>query len=58
MADRRFHSHAGALPLSEIVRIAEIELPPGADSQRMFTDICALADAGPGDIAFSTTANT
>ncbi len=52
MADRRFHSHAGALPLSEIVRIAEIELPPGADSQRMFTDICALADAGPGDIAF------
>jgi UDP-3-O-[3-hydroxymyristoyl] glucosamine N-acyltransferase len=52
MADRRFHSHAGAMPLSEIVRIAEIGLPPGADARRMFADICALADAGPDDIAF------
>ncbi|MBI3505716.1 MAG: UDP-3-O-(3-hydroxymyristoyl)glucosamine N-acyltransferase [Proteobacteria bacterium] len=52
MADRRFHSHAGALPLAEIVRIAEIELPAGADPRRTFSDICALADAGPSDISF------
>ncbi len=52
MADRRFHPHAGALSLAEMARIAEAELPPGADANRRFEGVRALAEAGPNDVTF------
>ncbi|MBL8834090.1 MAG: UDP-3-O-(3-hydroxymyristoyl)glucosamine N-acyltransferase [Rhodospirillales bacterium] len=52
MADRRFHRHSGALALGEIARIAEIELPAGADAGRSFDDVAGLDDAGPSNVTF------
>jgi UDP-3-O-[3-hydroxymyristoyl] glucosamine N-acyltransferase len=52
MADRRFHAYAGALALTRIAQIAELELPPTADGARTFDGVSALDAAEPGHITF------
>lgn len=52
MADPRFFTPAGPFTLGDLAAIAGAELAPGADLQRRFANIAALADAGPEDVTF------
>jgi len=52
MADPRFFTPAGPFTLTELAAVAGAGLAPGADGQRRFANIAALADAGPEDVTF------
>lgn len=52
MADRRFFHNAGPLSLSDLAKIAEADLPAGADGGRTFADVAPLDAAGPQDVSF------
>ncbi len=52
MPDSRFFRARGPFSLMEIARIAEAELGPDDDPERLFQDVAPLADAGPQDISF------
>lgn len=52
MPDPRFFTPAGPFTLAELAMIAGAEPSPGADRNRPFTNVAALADAGPDDVTF------
>lgn len=52
MPDPRFFSPAGPFTLEELAGRAGAALAPGADRERQFANVAALADAGPDDVAF------
>ena len=52
MADSRFFEVAGPFTLGEIAEIVGVDLAGDADPERIFTDVAALAAAGPADVSF------
>ncbi len=52
MADPRFFQVTGPFTLKQLADIAEAELSPGADAERLITDVAPLETAGPSDLSF------
>ena len=52
MPDPRFFRARGPYSLTEIARIADVDLGPDDDPGRLFLDVAPLADAGPQDVSF------
>ena len=52
MADARFYTASGPLPLSQLAEIAGATIAPGGDVSRRFTDVAALEAAGAADVSF------
>ena len=52
MADSRFFQVAGPFTLADLARIGEATLQPGADPDRVFSDVAPLDAAGPEQVAF------
>ncbi len=52
MADPRFFTVAGPFTLAQLAQIAEAEVAPGADANRVFDDVGPLQMAGPTHFSF------
>ncbi len=52
MADPRFHKNAGPFTLSDLARVGQAQLLPGAHMDRQFNDVATLADAGSEHVSF------
>jgi UDP-3-O-[3-hydroxymyristoyl] glucosamine N-acyltransferase len=52
MPDPRFFTPAGPFTLAELASIAGAEPQAGADRGRRFSNVAALAEAGPDDVTF------
>lgn len=52
MADPRFFNNHGPFKLKELARIADAELAPDSDLERLFHDVAPLDAAGPDALSF------
>lgn len=52
MPDSRFFVPAGPFTLEELAAAADARMRPGADGERRFAGVAALAEAGPEDVSF------
>lgn len=52
MADPRFFNNHGPFKLKELARIANAELAPDSDPERLFHDVAPLDAAGPDTLSF------
>ncbi|MCZ6509823.1 MAG: UDP-3-O-(3-hydroxymyristoyl)glucosamine N-acyltransferase [Alphaproteobacteria bacterium] len=52
MADPRFFNNHGPFKLKELARIANAELAPDSDPERLFHDVAPLDAAGPDSLSF------
>ncbi|MCZ6845664.1 MAG: UDP-3-O-(3-hydroxymyristoyl)glucosamine N-acyltransferase [Alphaproteobacteria bacterium] len=52
MADPRFFNNHGPFKLKELARIADAELAPDSDPERLFHDVAPLDAAGPDSLSF------
>ena len=53
MADPRFFDKITSLTLAEIVRVGELTMPENSDSNRSFTNVAGLTEAGPDDVSWA-----
>jgi len=52
MADPRFFTNKGPHKLGELARLADAELAPGSDPERLIYDVAPLAAAGADNLSF------
>lgn len=52
MPDPRFFTPAGPFTLGHLAQVAGATVRQGADAERRFSGVAALADAGPDDVTF------
>ena len=53
MADSRFFKKSGPFAVSDIIRIAEVQVLEGTDMGRVFADVASLEEATANDVSFA-----